>query len=53
MLQSGEPRHIQALWHFAEGLFYFLNYFSKKEGFLRYFTVLRDWYDFDYINQGG
>jgi len=25
---------IPALWHFAEGLFYFLNYFSEKEGFL-------------------
>jgi hypothetical protein len=25
---------IPALWHNAEGLFYFLNYFYKKEGFL-------------------
>jgi len=23
-----------ALWHFAEGLFLFINYFYKKEGFL-------------------
>jgi len=23
-----------ALWPFAEGLFYFLNYFTEKEGFL-------------------
>jgi len=23
-----------ALWHFAEGLFFFINYFSEKEGFL-------------------
>jgi len=25
---------IPTLWHFAEGLFYFLNYFTEKEGFL-------------------
>ena len=24
----------QALWHFAEGLFYFVNYFIKKKDFI-------------------
>ncbi len=31
---SGEP-DISVLWHFTEGLFYFLNYFSEKEGLLK------------------
>ena len=25
-----------ALWHFAEGLFVFINYFSEKEGISKY-----------------
>jgi hypothetical protein len=30
-----------ALWYFAEGLFYFLNYFIKKEGFLEFIIVYK------------
>ncbi len=33
MLQFGEP-DISALWPLAEGLLFFMNYFSEKEGFL-------------------
>jgi len=35
MLQSGEPDNFQPFGVQAEGLFYFLNYFSKKDGFLK------------------
>jgi hypothetical protein len=31
----GGARQFPALWHFAEGLLFFLNYFYKKEGFLK------------------
>ena len=36
---KGGARQFPALWHLAEGLFVFINYFSEKEGFLNRFTV--------------
>jgi len=34
-LSVGGALTFQALWPFAEGLFYFINYFTEKEGFLK------------------
>jgi hypothetical protein len=36
LVLSGEPDNNQPFGNQAEGLFIFLNYFYKKEGFLRF-----------------
>jgi hypothetical protein len=35
ILSNRGSQKLPALWHFAEGLFYFYKYFFKKEGFLK------------------
>jgi len=39
MYTIGGARQFPALWHFIEGLLFFLNYFSEKKGLLISYIV--------------
>jgi len=40
MEQSGEPDNFQALWPLLKGFLFFMNYFTEKEGFLRFMSYI-------------